>query len=240
MLAVQTREHQCIPCKPIISWRKILPAQLYGENQIISHRKLEQIHHAHLGNLYHSTTQIYMTRISLMQMPLHRQHIDDYQKEEERLGDAGQTREEEEEENLFLLKRVSYYEDAARLFGRIPLQRLGAGMVQDHFHKNFHVMMNQTDLSDWRSRRTIEAVLFFHPNAKILIHVEGYVSGGSQGLFTIFAESGHDVRLIPISSQRASVKQIKMLLQRSLEVFFFPKAHLSEALFRLLWTKATL
>mmetsp|Transcript_15923 Transcript_15923/g.24035 ORF Transcript_15923/g.24035 Transcript_15923/m.24035 type:complete len:887 (-) Transcript_15923:1562-4222(-) len=117
------------------------------------------------------------------------------------------------------LKRVSYYEDAARIFGQIPFQRLGAGMAQDDFHNNFHVVMNQTDLSDWRSRRTIEAVLFFHPNAKILIHVEGYVSGGSQGLFTIFAESGYDVRLVPISSQRASVKQIKMLLQKFGGVF---------------------
>ncbi|KAK1747089.1 hypothetical protein QTG54_002433 [Skeletonema marinoi] len=118
------------------------------------------------------------------------------------------------------LKRVSYYEDAARIFGQIPFQRLGAGMVQDDFHNNFHVVMNQTDLSDWRSRRTIEAVLFFHPNAKILIHVEGYVSsGGSQGLFAIFAESGYDVRLVPISSQRASVKQIKMLLQKFGGVF---------------------
>eukprot|EP00984_Skeletonema_dohrnii_P021692 scaffold10884_cov77-Skeletonema_dohrnii-CCMP3373.AAC.1 len=53
------------------------------------------------------------------------------------------------------LKRVSYYEDAARIFGRIPFQRLGAGMVQGDFHNNFHFVMNQTDLSDWRSRRTI-------------------------------------------------------------------------------------
>jgi len=116
------------------------------------------------------------------------------------------------------LKRVSYYEDAARVFGRIPLQRLGAAMLEDDIQDNFHFVMNQTDLNDWRSRRTIEAVLFFHPNAKITIHVEGYI-GGNQGEFAIFAESGYDVILTPISSQGASVEQIQALLQKFGGVF---------------------
>lgn len=109
------------------------------------------------------------------------------------------------------LKRIGYYEDAAKLFGRIPLQRLGADMIQDDIHNKFHFVMNQTDLSDWRSRRAVEAVLYFHPNAKISIHVEDYVSPCH---FSIFAESGYDVSIHSYSSQRASVDQIKTLLQK--------------------------
>jgi len=117
------------------------------------------------------------------------------------------------------LKRVSYYEDAAKIFGRIPLQRLGSGMIQDDLHNNFHFVMNQTDLNDWRSRRVIESVLFHHPNAEISIHVEGYVQGDSEGEFSIFAESGYRVSILAISSQSASVEQIKLLLQRFGGVF---------------------
>jgi len=117
------------------------------------------------------------------------------------------------------LKRVSYYEDAAKVFGRIPLQRLGAGMTHDGLHHNFHFVMNQTDLSDWRSRRAIESVLFYHPNADISIHVEDYVHGGSQGDFSIFTESGYSVSFFEISSQVVSVAQIRLLLQKFGGVF---------------------
>ena len=111
------------------------------------------------------------------------------------------------------LKRVEYYEDAAKLFGRIPLQRLGASMIQDDIHDHFHFVMNRKDLSDWRSRRAVEAVLYFHPNAKVSIHVEDYVSFDSQGDFSIFTESGYDVSIQTYSAQKAPVDQIKNLLQ---------------------------
>lgn len=117
------------------------------------------------------------------------------------------------------LKRVSYYEDAAKVFGRIPLQRLGAGMIQDDIHHNFHFVMNQTDLSDWRSRRVIELVLFYHPNAKISIHVNDYVKSGSQGDFSIFAESGYSVSLFGITTQSVAVAQIQSMLQKFGGVF---------------------
>eukprot|EP00986_Skeletonema_menzelii_P010619 scaffold5243_cov143-Skeletonema_menzelii.AAC.4 len=74
-------------------------------------------------------------------------------------------------------------------------------------------------LSDWRSRRAIESVLFYHPNADISIHVEDYVHGGSQGDFSIFTESGYSVSFFEISSQVVSVAQIRLLLQKFGGVF---------------------
>eukprot|EP00956_Cyclotella_meneghiniana_P004800 scaffold5919_cov25-Cyclotella_meneghiniana.AAC.2 len=117
------------------------------------------------------------------------------------------------------LKRVGYYDDAARLFGRIPYQRLGASMIREDIHNNFHFIMNQKDLSDWQSRRAVEAVLFFHPNAKISVHVEEYVSIDNQGDFLTFAESGYDVNIQIFSSQNHPIDQIKNLLYKFGGVF---------------------
>ena len=128
------------------------------------------------------------------------------------------------------LKRVGYYEDAARLFGRIPLQRLGASMIQEDIHNYFHFIMNQKDLSDWRSRRAVEAVLYFHPNAKISVHVEDYVSTDDQGDFLIFAESGYDVSIHNYTSQEGSIDHIQNLLHKFGGVFVSKGTFVTKAL----------
>jgi hypothetical protein len=66
----------------------------------------------------------------------------------------------------------SHLADFAKIVGRVPLQRLGAGMLYPNVHEVFHFVMGANDIQDWRSRRAVEAVFYFHPNAKVIVHLK--------------------------------------------------------------------
>ena len=95
------------------------------------------------------------------------------------------------------LRRNSYYADAARVFGRVPLKRLGSDQIRLDVHDTFHFLMEEKDLLNWQSRRVIENVFFFHPNAHINVHVVTERNGSlEEGLLSIFVESGYNLNIV--------------------------------------------
>jgi len=97
------------------------------------------------------------------------------------------------------LKRNEYYADAAKLFGRIPLQRLGAGMHRSEIQNKFHFIMQPSDLLHWQQRRAVESILFHHPNAKVYVHVDIDLGPLDWGDFGVFMESGYDVQVLRLN-----------------------------------------
>ncbi|KAL7539073.1 hypothetical protein ACHAXR_009018 [Thalassiosira sp. AJA248-18] len=96
--------------------------------------------------------------------------------------------------------RNPYYADHARLLGRIPLKRLGAEMTRSDIHHTFHFLMEPKDILHWQPRRAIENVFYFHPNAKVCIHIVTEGSDSFADSFSIFVESGYNLsiqRFIP-------------------------------------------
>lgn len=110
----------------------------------------------------------------------------------------------------YLKRQSSYYEDAARLHGVIPYQRLGLGVENDpHFAflgGDFHFVLDpdwiaafsespQTTL--WRFVRAIEHVFFHHPNANVRVH---YTTSGGIPAFIgsklkVFPETGYSLEV---------------------------------------------
>lgn len=94
-----------------------------------------------------------------------------------------------------------WYLDSARLFGMIPIQRLGKGVPTEtekfgQVHNLFHfIFTTSPETLTWRVQRAIEAVFFHHPNAKVVFHSNTVPPVGTQ--LDIFAETGFDFEIRP-------------------------------------------
>lgn len=91
------------------------------------------------------------------------------------------------------LKRQSdFYADAAKLFGMVPLQRLGKKMIRDDLYSTFHVIWEKDSHPSWHARRAMEHIFYFHPNAKLYVHGTSENEMVHPFLETL-AESGYDL-----------------------------------------------
>ena len=87
------------------------------------------------------------------------------------------------------LRKTHFYRDTAKLYGMVPLQRLGMANIGGPSTQNtFHFVLQKDDLS-WQTKRAIEHIFYFHPNARI------YVNSNSINPedLSIFAETGYDL-----------------------------------------------
>ena len=112
------------------------------------------------------------------------------------------------------LKRNPYYSDAARLFGRIPMQRLGTVMEMYDIQNVFHFIMNEEDLNVWYTKRAVESVLYFHPNAQVYVHVDSVNYGNLDwNNYDVFAESGYHVTVLKLNTHIVAKSAEKLLGQ---------------------------
>ena len=87
-----------------------------------------------------------------------------------------------------VLKKTHFYADTARLFGMVPLQRLGLANVDVDVQDTFHFLLNRSELN-WQTQRAIEHVFFFHPNSQVFVHSNDII----QSDLEIFVESGYNL-----------------------------------------------
>ena len=88
------------------------------------------------------------------------------------------------------LKKTDFYGDTARLYGMVPMQRLGQRNVVTNIQNKFHFVLNKNDLS-WQTKRAIEHVFFFHPNSQVYVHSNDIRPSDSD--LEVFVESGYDL-----------------------------------------------
>mmetsp|Transcript_33613 Transcript_33613/g.49393 ORF Transcript_33613/g.49393 Transcript_33613/m.49393 type:complete len:1148 (-) Transcript_33613:125-3568(-) len=86
------------------------------------------------------------------------------------------------------LKKTHFYYDTARLFGMVPLQRLGRSNVDINVQDTFHFLLNRNELN-WQTQRAIEHIFFFHPNAQVFVHSNDIIPSDLE----IFVESGYSL-----------------------------------------------
>ena len=108
------------------------------------------------------------------------------------------------------LKKTHFYDDTARLYGMIPLKRLGQKNVKIGIQDKFHFVLSRSDLG-WQTRRAIEHVFFFHPNCRVFVHSNDIYAGASD--LDIFVESGYD-----LSVQKYDSKSLKDKFSSSSEL----------------------
>ena len=85
------------------------------------------------------------------------------------------------------------YMDTAKLFGLLPLKRLGEGIPVSAIplHDIFHMIFTTPpETVTWRIVRAVEAIFYHHPNAKVIMHSRTLPEVGSP--FDIFVETGYD------------------------------------------------
>jgi len=105
---------------------------------------------------------------------------------------------------LHYLKRMStFYLDNAKLFGMIPLQRVGNAIEPSEIetHDTFHfIFTTPPETITWRVIRAVETVFHHHPNAKVFLHSNSIPQYGSK--FDSFVESGYDFDIQPYSIEK--------------------------------------
>lgn len=85
------------------------------------------------------------------------------------------------------------YIDTAKLFGMLPLKRLGEGIPVSEIplHDVFHMIFTTPpETVTWRIMRAVEAIFYHHPNAKVIMHSRTLPQVGSP--FDIFVETGYN------------------------------------------------
>jgi len=91
------------------------------------------------------------------------------------------------------LKKTHYYRDTGKLFGMIPMQRLGRKNVNTGVQEVFHfVLESKSDLS-WRTKRAIEHIFYFHPNCRVIVHSNQITATDLE----IFVETGYNLVVQP-------------------------------------------
>lgn len=93
----------------------------------------------------------------------------------------------------------AWYLDTAKLFGLLPLRRLGQG-VDDRsvgeVHELFHfIYTTPATTLTWRVQRAIEAVFFHHPNARVIMHSRSLSLQGTR--LDVFSETGYNFEIQP-------------------------------------------
>ncbi len=96
-----------------------------------------------------------------------------------------------------LKKRSLVYYDTANLFGMLPMQRVGEGIELEREYESVKeiqfVITTTPDTINWRIMSTIEAVFFFHPNAKVIIHSNTITQRDTK--LDLFFEAGYDLEI---------------------------------------------
>lgn len=89
--------------------------------------------------------------------------------------------------------------DSANLFGMLPLKRLGRNLPSESkypTHDFFQLVVTTApETITHNIMRTIEAIYFFHPNAKVVVHTNTIPSRDSK--FDIFKETGYNFEIAP-------------------------------------------
>jgi len=88
-------------------------------------------------------------------------------------------------------KQNRFFTDSARVFKMIPLERLGATDVEPGLE--FHFLLGYETIISFRMLRSLESVLFHHPNSKVTIHSGLNVSFP---VLETLLESGYDVSIV--------------------------------------------
>ena len=99
------------------------------------------------------------------------------------------------------LKKTHYYHDTAKLFGMVPILRIGTANTQLDIQEMFHLMLTLSDLT-WQTRRVIEHIFVYHPNSKVYIHLIGDTAQGNnkqmEDVLEIFVETGYDLVVLEV------------------------------------------
>ena len=93
-------------------------------------------------------------------------------------------------------KRTShYYKDTAKLFGMVPFQRLGrANPRLAGLQDTFHFLLEAKDMMHWQTKRAIELVFYYHPNARVYVHSNDL---SADSALETFVDSGYDLVVHP-------------------------------------------
>jgi len=92
--------------------------------------------------------------------------------------------------------RTDLYEQSARLFGVIPLRRLGKGISATDYdiHGLFHqIVTTPPESVTWRMLRTVESIFYHHPNAKVIIHSPSL--SNKENPYNKLVEAGYDLEI---------------------------------------------
>jgi hypothetical protein len=99
----------------------------------------------------------------------------------------------------YIKRRLPFwYVDTAKLFGLVPLRRLGEGVVTSSgdIHDLFHFIFTTPAATlTWRVQRAVEAVFYHHPNAKVIMHSRSLPVKGTR--LDVFAETGYSFQIQP-------------------------------------------
>ena len=91
------------------------------------------------------------------------------------------------------LKKTHYYRDTGRLFGIIPMQRLGRKNIDRGVQEIFHFVFESKFDHSWRTKRAIEHVFYLHPNCRVIVHSNEITSSELE----IFVETGYNLEVQP-------------------------------------------
>jgi hypothetical protein len=96
-----------------------------------------------------------------------------------------------------LQRESSFFADTAHLFGMVPFQRLARSLLRDDLQDTFHFIMNNNldgDLAEWHTKRAIEHIFYFHPNAIVYVHAKNdTLKGVSGSVLQTLVESGYNL-----------------------------------------------
>jgi hypothetical protein len=176
-VVITSRIHVALPCLaigiPVIFVdSETLPGGERGANRTVG-----------ISNLFH----------------VYRPHVDKWHFDLDRIGpNPGVHRADRYRASFWnRLKRQSFfYSETARLYGMVPLTRLGKGVPRarnsEPVHDLFHFIFSKdASTLDWKFIRAIEYVFYHHPNARVVIHSNKLPVTGSR--LDIFKETGFEL-----------------------------------------------
>jgi len=108
------------------------------------------------------------------------------------------------------LKKTHYYEDTARMIGFVPFKRIGVNVQNKDSIGRFHFILTKADLT-WHTRRAIEHVFFYHPNAVVYVHSSDITIKDLE----IFHETGYDLKIVPFDTKSLSNIDVSSLVDKS-------------------------
>lgn len=118
-----------------------------------------------------------------------------------------------------LTDKSSIYTETAKLYGMLPLQRLGKGVwAEEETHDLFHfILTTGREKLNWKMIRAIEYVFYHHPNAKVLLHSNTFQTNGITE-FDLFQQTGYDLQIQPYSIEEL-LSECLFLNQTVLQLF---------------------
>lgn len=135
------------------------------------------------------------------------------------------------------LKRNHFYRDSAKILGLVPFQRLGGSNLPDPtLQSTFHFILEAQDKNCWLTKRAIELVYYYHPNARVHVHSNSLPSGA----FQIFTESGYNFVQLKLEHSAVSKDTVNSILSKYGGVFVSKNTFLLKGLSKTLGSSITL